>query len=93
MFYVATARGFLIIPGKEKRYEFTPNPREATPFVEFDKADEIAKACVALCFHRRESYFSILDTCNGTKIEPPVQDDSVIDVEMIEVAELKRVME
>jgi hypothetical protein len=81
MFYIATAKGFVVYPGERQPYDFTPDSRYATPFEDFLEADKLAKECVEKCLPKRLHYFSILDTCNGDK----TIDDNVIDVQMTEV--------
>lgn len=88
MFYIATAKGFVVYPGEKQPYDFTPDSRCATPFSDFQEADRLAKECVEKCLPRRLHYFSILDTCNGTNL---ANDPNVIDVTMAEVAEPKQV--
>lgn len=88
MFYIATAKGFVVYPGEKQPYDFTPDSRHATPFSDFMEADALAKECVEKCLPRRLHYFSILDTCNGTPLNV---DPNVIDVQVTEVTELKQI--
>ena len=86
MFYIATAKGFVVYPGEKQPYDFTPDSRYATPFDDFLEADKLAKECVEKCLPHRLHYFSILDTSNGSKL---ADDPNVIDVPMQEVSEPK----
>lgn len=86
MFYIATAKGFVVYPGEHQPFDFTPDSRCATPFNDFLEADKLAKECVEKCLPKRQHYFSILDTCNGEKL---VNDPNVIDVQAREVPEMK----
>jgi hypothetical protein len=88
MYYIATAKGFVVYPGEKQPYDFTPDSRCATPFSDFMEADALAKECVEKCLPRRLHYFSILDTCNGDKLD---NDPNVIDVTVTEVSEPKQI--
>jgi len=89
MFYIATAKGFVVYPGESQKYDFTSDSRYATPFEDFMEADRVAKECVETCLPRRLHYFSILDTCNGTKLP---QEDGVIDGEMKEISGVRKLI-
>lgn len=91
MFLINTAKGFAVLrprpdASKSQNYDFTPDAREATPFLSFDDADNTAKHCVQICLPRKQHYFSILDTNNTTAAVSC--NINILDVEVREVPEM-----